>query len=200
MSKHSQDSEFLEEKLIRAGGLRLDDLAFNQAGELSPGQRRWLMLEVAAWIFQAGIGVILMPCIWVFFYFLHDDLRIFLLGCLLWNVALGISVFICIHQHAQPIWTDIKNGEIASIAGTVVKHYSVSTGRAAITYVGIEIRGHMFSVTASVHASVVEHQTYRLFYIPNTKRLMNIEPLPLSDAKKQSVLAALQEHASSLVR
>jgi hypothetical protein len=205
MKNDFQDSDPLEEKLIRAGGFHPDDLAFNQAGDLSPSQKRWLMLEAASWAFQAGLDLVLLAGAWIFCYY-QFDLQLFIAGGLIWSLPLGISVLIC-SDNLQSLWADIKGNKVESASGIISKHFSfVPFGsRQPVLkmrggYCSLEIRGHIFSVTPSVYASIVEHRTYRLFYIPNVKRLINIEPLLRSDEKKQSALAALQQRASSTAR
>jgi hypothetical protein len=189
MNSSSQASTSLEENLIRSGGLHPDDLAFNQAGELSPWQKRWLTLEVAAWGFQIGIDLVFMGCAWLFYYFQYfqsqHNLQIFTIGGLFWSCMLGVSILFCI-DHMQPLCSDIQNIEVKSISGAISKYCGFRMGRREVTigYWGLEIRGHKFAVNPSVYASLVQHQTYRLFYLPNANRLINIEPLLQAHAEK----------------
>ena len=203
MNNHSHASTSQEEKLIRSGGLHPDDLAFNQAGELSPRQKRWLTFEVAAWGVQIGIDLILVICAWLFYYFqFRHNLQAFVIGGLLWSFALGMSVLICL-EHARPLWADIQGGEVKSISGIISKYYGYGAGlylnrrtrrRGPVNW-GVKIRERGFSVYPRVYAALVAHQTYRLFYLPNTERIMNIDPLFQAHAEKQSALAALQARA-----
>ena len=199
MNDPLQYSDPLEEKLIRAGGLHPEDLASNQAGELSLRQRRWLKLEFAGWVFQIGADLVLMACAWLFYYF-QNNLQVFLIGSLFWGLALGMSVLFCI-EHAWPVWDAVKSNEVEVIAGSISKFVGFGKGwpqdeRSKLgNNWGLKIREQMFSVTAAEYAVLVEHQTYRLFYLPNMKRVINIEPLIESHAKKQSALAALQARA-----
>jgi hypothetical protein len=195
-----QDTDPLEEKLIRAGGLRLDDLAFNQAGELSPWQMGWLRLEVASWVVQIGIDLALIACIWLFYYFGHN-LGAFIVGGLFWSFILGISMLMCV-EHARPLWAAINGNRVESISGTILKHYGFGKGTSLDLHRdtsgvnwGLEIKNHRFSVHPHVYNSIVEHGTYRLFYILTLKRVISIEHLLYSHEKKQSALAALQERA-----
>jgi hypothetical protein len=197
-----QDTDPLEKKLIRAGGLRPDDLVFNRAGELSPRQIGWLRLEVAGWIFQIGVDLALIVCAWLFYYFGHN-LQALVMGGLFWSVILGISALSCI-ENARPLWTDINSNRVESISGTISKHYGFGRGTSLNLHKdtrgvnwGLEIKNHRFSVHPRVYNSIVEHGTYRLFYTPNLQRVINIEPLIESHTEKQSTLAALQERAKA---
>ncbi len=182
MNHPVQASNPIEERLIRAGGFNPDDLAFNQAGELSERQRRWLRLEVAAWVFQIGVNLVLMACAWLFYYF-QDNMQTFLLGGLSWSVGLAISILFCL-EHARPIWDDIQGNQVKSISGTVLKRSGFGKGVNQSQYKNVrgiawslKIRDQMFSVHSRLYHSVIANETYRLFYTPNLKRVINIEPL-----------------------
>lgn len=180
MMNSTQDT--VERKLVRAGGFNPDDLVFNQAGMLSQRQKHWLMLEVAGWVTQAGINLMLIICAWGVYYlqFLHN-LKVFLAGGLFWSFIIGFSILLCI-EHARPLWMDIQNGQVEQISGLLIKYHgrgkNISTGRSVsgIHYT-VRIRNCGFSVYPSIYAAIVEHQSYRLFYLPNAKKLVNIEPL-----------------------
>lgn len=194
MSDDYQDYNLLEEGLIHAGVFHPDDLEFNDAGDLSPAQKRWLTLEAAFWLTLAGLEIGLVVTMWVF-YFLHHIETVLLLS-ITWGSFLVMVANMCVID-ARPILEELRDGKVDEIAGTVSKHYPTITtgkGRYRVGHYSIEISGHLFDVHDSVYALILEHHSYRLFYTPRNKTLVNIEPLLSSDQKRRSALAALQQH------
>ncbi len=190
----------LETKLIHAGALNLDDLPFNQAGELSPRQRRWLMVEVAAWGVQVGINLIAVVIIWCFFFRfqLQSDAHTpWGLVAFFWSALIGLNAFICLIT-MQPVWLTIKNNEVKSITGVISKNYEIGSirWRTGIVSWFLNVKDQTFKTSQTAHAVIIDHRKYRLFYIPALhNRLLNIEPLFSADDDKQSHLSTLQNRA-----
>lgn len=198
MNTELESIDTLEMQMIRAGALHPDDLMFNQAGELSPGQKRWLTIEVAAWGVQIVIDVALIVCAWFVYYFQYpNNAALFIVSSSAWSIALGAGIFACC-QHAQPVWADIKSNEVKLLSGTISKHTGWGPGvpegskRPRGANWSFQIREHLFSVHSPVYDSLIEHQSYSVFYTPALKRVINIELLMGAHEKKQSALDALQ--------
>ena len=160
------------------------------------------MLETGFWIAQLVVDLGLIVVAWVTFY-LQYNFQEFLIGSLFWSLVLGTTMLYCI-KNVRPLWADLKANRVESISGIISKHYGFGndvpqhqTNNMRGVNFGVKIRAQNFSVTPSIYDSIVEHKTYQVFYIPNTKKLINIEYLPASDAKKRSALAVLQHQVSS---
>jgi hypothetical protein len=190
-----QDHNSLEEALIRAGAFHPDDLDENYAGYLSPAQKRWLALEAAFWLTLAGLELGLTGMIWIF-YFQHHIQTALLLG-LTWGFFLVIIASMCIHD-ARPILEELRDGRVEDIAGMLSKHVSFINNRGGRgAHCSIEIHNHLFGIAPSTYNAIIDHHSYRLFYTPKNRTLVNIEPLPRSDEKKRSALAALQNRVAT---
>jgi hypothetical protein len=185
------------EKMIRAGAFNPDDLMFNQMGELSPRQRRWLKFEMAARVGQMMISLILMIAAWVGFYLQFQATSSFFFGGIFLSVLFLISIWMSV-ENMLPIWRCLNTNEVKSVAGTVSKRsafqYPGRTQR-ALGYWALVIRSDTFSTNARIFNVITDRHSYRIFYIPALKRLVNIEPVHSEDQQKQSALAALQAHA-----
>ncbi len=188
----------LETKLIHTGALNLDDLPFNQAGELSPRQRRWLVVEVAAWGVQVAIDLVFIVTIWVFFFRFHlqnDSHAPWLLTASFWSILLAIATVWCVDHARAPSFAS-KNNDVNAVAGTLQKRYvSYGAGRNAGSAYTLTVRGRTFAVPRNTYALIIDHHTYKLFYIPSINRLLNIEPLFSADEQQQSHLSTLQNRA-----
>lgn len=195
MDENPESIDEIEKRMKRAGAFHPDDLMFNQAGELSPHQRRWLQLEIVGWGFQIVIYSVVIISASVFYYlqFQQDANRLWLVGGLFWSTGLGYGIWMSA-KNIQPIWADITNYEVKSVAGVIVKDGSSTQyyqRRAAANW-SVQIRGEQFSIFPFVFDSLIAHKSYRIFYTPSLRRVINIEPLFHLDDEKQSTLAALQ--------
>lgn len=183
--------------MIRAGAFNPDDLMFNKIGELSPRQRGWLALEIAGWACQIMLNLILLAAAWVGFYLQFKFTNYFFLGGALWSVLMVGNSLICL-GNIWPIWKSLKDNDVQSVAGTIVKRYSFLGHRrrwAGSTYWALIMRSYTFGTNARIFDSITEHNSYRIFYIPALKRPVNIEPLFAEEPPKKSALAALQAQA-----
>lgn len=183
--------------MIRAGAFNPDDLMFNQIGDLSPRQRRWLKLEMAGWACQIMFNLILLVAAWVAFYLQFQFTTYFFLGGALWSILIVGSTGISL-QSIWPIWKSLKDNEVQSVAGTISKRYTFQrpNGRwSGSSSWALIIRSDSFGTSPRIFDAITEQQSYRLFYIPALQRPVNIEPLFSEDQQKKSALAKLQAQA-----
>lgn len=183
--------------MIRAGAFNPDDLIFNQIGELSPRQRGWLTLEIVGWACQIMFNLILLVAACVAFYLQFQFTNYFFLGGALWSILLLGNTGICL-GNIWPIWKSLKDNEVQAVAGTISKRYTSqmpTKHRPGSAYWALIIQSYTFGTSPRIFDSITEHKSYRIFYIPALKRLVNIEPLFSEEQQKKSALAALQAQA-----
>ncbi len=162
------------DKLIKIGALNLEDLEVNRSGELSERQKRGLKLWVGFWVIVAGVEVITLSAI-IFIQVFY--LSIGFAGLVLFAFMIYLT-YLCT-MNTKPYWDDLKNDEIYSIAGKMFKHYSRTGGgrKLAIGTCSIQIGRQRFSVSPAICDAVALNEFYRLYYLPHSRRLVNIEPL-----------------------
>jgi hypothetical protein len=83
--------------------------------------------------------------------------------------------YMCI-TNAKPHWEDLKNGEINTVAGKLFKHAS-SSGKGAIGYCSIQVGAQRFSISPAIYDALSLDDFYRLYYVPHSRKVVNIEPL-----------------------
>lgn len=191
MNTETRSPSTLEAALIQAGAFHPDDLPYNQAGELSPAQKRWLVLEVTAWLALATPELGLAVVMWVF-YFQHLILTVLLLA-LTWGSYLVFLAAMC-GRDAWQIVEEIRQDRVDIIEGVISKHCTrVSINRGYGYVYSLEIRGHSFEVHQALYNAIAKDTSYRLYYIPGHCTLINVEPRSHLDERRQTALAALQQ-------
>ena len=168
-----------QKELIRIGAFHPDDLEFNRAGDLSTGQKEKLLFFVIYWLAIAGLdfGIIVL--------LIHAQLLMYAetaTPAILGSIFLGIMSIMCI-KNCIPFWKDFKEGKVKTVSGMVAKHFAIigtGTGKGFRGYAGycnIKVQDQVFSLNPGHYDLVVDHDNYQLFYAPNSKRIVNIEPL-----------------------
>ena len=164
------------EELIKAGILNITDLEINQSGHLSKRQKRILYLNLAFWLILAVLDIIILM---LFIYFLIMFYRSFVTG-ILGSIFIIIPAFTCI-THATPYWKDIQGDRLKTASGKVYKHFSVGYGimgtRSQVGYCNIRIGDQIFSVSPFTYSRIIHEGIYRIYFVPNSRKLINIEPL-----------------------
>jgi hypothetical protein len=137
---------------------------------------------------------------WVFF-LLHPGGSLLLVASS-WGVVLILLSISCA-QDGRLILAERRDGRVEALAGTLSKHFSIGRSRwygsvgkglwSASTGCSIEIHDHLFGVSPSTYDAIVEHRSYRLFYTPKYRTLVNIVPFSALDEKRRAALASLQQ-------
>lgn len=164
----------MDDELIKTGALNLEDLEINRSGDLSERQKRGLKSWVGFWTVMAGAEVgVLSALIFIQVFYLD----VLFAGLVLFAFMIYLT-YLCI-MNAKPYLEDLKNDEIYSITGKMFKHYS-NTGGGRKTSIGtcsIQIGQQRFSVSSAIYDVVALDEFYRLYYLPHSRRVVNIEPL-----------------------
>ena len=164
------------EELIETGILNITDLEINQSGHLSTRQKRVLYLNLAFWWILAVFDIIILM---LFIYFLLMFQRSFVTG-IIGGFLIIIPAFTCI-TNGTPYWKDIQGDRPKTASGKVYKHFSVGHGimgtRSQVGYCNIRIGDQIFSISPSTYDRIIHEDTYRIYFVPNSRKLFNIEPL-----------------------
>ncbi|HLV98723.1 MAG TPA: hypothetical protein VKT82_08620 [Ktedonobacterales bacterium] len=171
----------LPEVLAQTNGFVLAALPLNRAGQLSPEQARmvqrvarrlsfmWLFLGLGVW----GAGLALLINGWARGQFSTG----LLLGVMAWG-----GLFLVLVLRPGPIRRDIQAGRVLSIQGvgekyTRTRRTGQGTSQQTRTYYYYQIADQSFEVTSGGYEALVVGLPYRAYYLPRSKRLVNIELL-----------------------
>ena len=105
------------------------------------------------------------------------------------NLVMGIAeigllimlVTMCV-KSAKPYWKDIRDDKPKTASGKVFKHFSVGRGNfnvkgSRVGYCNIRIGNKTFSISPSTYDHIIHEEMYRIYFVPNSRKLINIEPL-----------------------
>jgi len=176
-----EEQAILKENLSRHRLFFPDDLSFNQMGEISPRQIRGVKLSL--WFWFAGIAVFLFMFVVIFvigakisFSAQKSEAPFFMI---FWFVFFLLNGYLC-YSNATPHLNDLRENRVQVVSGKLIKHHTlVSTIRSGSNfYCTIEIRGQQFYISLSAYNDIAEDQTYRLFYLPHSRKILNLVPWP----------------------
>ena len=171
----------LKENLSRHRLFFPDDFNFNQMGEISPRQIK--KVQQSAWFWLAGVVVFLFMFIAVLvigakisFSAQKSEAPFFMI---FWFVFSLLNGYLC-YSNASPHLNDLRENKVQVVSGKLIKHHAlVSTRRGGSNfYCTIEIRCQQFYISLAAYNDIVEDQTYRLFYLPHSRKIMNLVPWP----------------------
>ncbi|HLV99304.1 MAG TPA: hypothetical protein VKT82_11580 [Ktedonobacterales bacterium] len=154
----------VREALARANGFRMDELDTNRQGGLSAHQRFGL---VRGLLFLAVVLVALVVgAVWQFALLMrYNPWGFLLLGLMLFGLLLATY-----HR-----WLDLLEGRAAMLEGFVQATEHSSDDSSTYSY---ELGKERFTVSSAAYRALIAGERYRLYYLPHSKRLLSIEPVP----------------------
>lgn len=168
----------LNEILAQVNAFRAEDLAANRNGEVTPAQRIKPLGQSLTGIISSlaafGFGA--------FFYFqivpeIQDPAALFMLM----GPALFLVLFFLLGLlMALSGLLDMAFPSIASIEGKAHKQKRTGGGRSRSTRYYYVIGNQHFQVSRRAYNALVEGLTYRIYYLPRTRKLVSIEVLDLT--------------------
>ena len=150
--------------LAAAHGFQMDELDTNRQGRVAGGQRSLLVSKLLflVVVLVAGIGWV----IWQFALVLQYSPWSFL----------GLGFFLLIMgMLTRERWLDLLEGRALMLEGFVQAIEESSDDSSSYYYV---LDRQRFQVSANAHKALVPGERYRLYYLPHSKKLLSIEPLP----------------------
>ena len=164
------------EELIRIGVLDIADLEINRLGHLSPRQKRPLYLNFAFWLILASFDMIIL----VFFIYFQINFERNFITEIIWSGLIIVPAYACI-TNAKPYWKDIRDDKPSSISGKIYKRFSTGPNIGAkgfsTGYCSIGIGDQTFSISPLIYDHIINEEHYRVYFVSNSRKLINIEPL-----------------------
>jgi hypothetical protein len=175
-----------------------DALEANRRGELTDSQRRGFgeqassnhrsALSMAA-VFVAGeilVGFFASPSAPL------ASRAVITLVCLLVSLFLLLQVIVGF----DALTRDVRAGRVQSIEGAIGKRGSLTTGRAARQYKLLEVGNQTFKVMRGTYTAAPDAGFVRLYFLPRSRKIVNLERLESPPADLKTSLGALK-HAHS---
>lgn len=158
----------LRQVLASTNNFSADDLRQNQKGLLSKRQENRLLgiLAFDGLIFLIGLVL--------FVSMIPQILRAVSTGYFFLLLIIGVIVVLRFGWAAVRMIQDLWRGQVKQIDGPVSRQTRRSRYRTTYLYV---IDTHKFEVTSAAYHALLEQPTYRIYYVPNSKRLVSIEPI-----------------------
>jgi hypothetical protein len=163
------------DNLIRVGILNIEDLKANQSGRLSDRQKHMLYQHIAFQLVLASLEIIILTVFLYFQIFIQGNLLIAIFGIILF----ALLIYMCLKE-AEPFWKDLKNNKPKTASGRLYKGFRVAPGTPKGLWFGncsIRIGKQVFSVSPSVYDCVIHEDLYRIYFVSNTRKIINIEPI-----------------------
>lgn len=164
-----------EDAFAEIGIFSPDDLAINRSGQLSDRQKRKLSFHLALWLGLAILYFIVMIALISVFVAARSNI---LLG-------LGVIAFLLILissslEEAKPFLYDLRTEAVKFVTGQLYKGFGVAPGShrgSRITHCHLRVHDQVFLISPAIYERVHEGNAYRIYYVENTRRIVNIEPL-----------------------
>lgn len=157
--------------LASANKFSLDDLSQNQKGLLSKRQENWLsgILLFYGLIFISGLVLIGSMILQI----LRAESTTYFI---MLTVIAALLVLRFGVEIPRIVW-DVWRGKVKQVEGPVSPRTRRSRYHTSYFY---ECGSHKFQVSASAYRALLEQPTYRIYYVPHSKRLVSIEPIHLA--------------------
>src|SRR5512141_1614082 len=163
-----------------AGPLHADALEANRAGRLTDAQRAdwksfdrgWRKNELIAAVICAVLGVLLLVAAGK-----GSDLVPRLLLGIAFLVGAGAFVIRGV-LNLDPLAADLRAGRVENVEGAVAKARSYAGGRTVNELYHVDVEGKRFVVHQRTYEAVPDAGIIRLFYLPRSRKVVNVEQLP----------------------
>lgn len=169
----SRQTDYLPDKpkhiLQQAIGFELEDISINEDGRLSDPQKQKLRRDVARWLLFAFIAVLFYG--WNIKSFLegtrtNDEVGSFILICIL---AAPIVLFVI--DKSLRLTGDLIRGKVFCAVGQI--GLDVSKTRQGKVKYHLMVDDIHFDVTKSVFLAFKNNESYAIYYIPLSKRILS---------------------------
>ena len=159
--------------LRQIGALSIADLEINRKGYLSARQTRKPILIIIVWTGLAMFEIAVLTALLIYEFSFQQNM---LIGLMTFAVLTFCSILSMLN--GKPYWKDLRAKKVKTVSGKSFKKYSfISYGRSNICVCSIRVNNLVFGVSPALYDVVLENKTYRIYYLPDSKLMVNIEPI-----------------------
>jgi hypothetical protein len=170
----SQEAAQLSVALEQVGIRNTKTLSANQAGKQSAGQRGQLVKDISSnllWSGITGLGWFILSAYAV----THAEWKPFLAA-----TGLFLVILLMLLTNARKELRDLLSGSVEVEEGWVSKFTRNShSSRTSRTYHYYKLNGNSYEVWQRAYDALIEGN-YRIYFMPNTRRIVNIDPVATS--------------------
>ncbi|MBN1814508.1 MAG: hypothetical protein JXA14_21890 [Anaerolineae bacterium] len=164
----ADDLEQLNHRLARANRFQSSALGANRAGHLTGLQRTMILGRFAAYV----IGGFSVMALFSIYYIQTSDILDGL--WLLIAIVIGmVALTLYMERKNLSAIVDCLQGQVITVEGLVTKDMEVSTDSSVSHY--YELNRTVFRVNEASYEALVAGLTYRLYLLPRSQKLVNIE-------------------------
>lgn len=186
-AEEAQDQDNLLKLLMATNDLDIEALPVNRAGRLTSRQRAelrrgWWTIALVPAAFAALIGLFMY---WVW---RAPNPLIATLALTVLAAGLGIGMLILGGREMRRMAADLREGHVATIEGAAQKERvrHLSSREDAFYY---RIGPVKFAVSETGYEALIEGRSYRMYYLPHTRRLLSLEPLTTNDVSPRLLIS-----------
>ncbi len=159
--------------LRQIGVLNVDDLEINRKGHLSPRQKQKPILIIILWTGLAVFELVVLIALLLYELSFQPNPLISLITFAVLTFCSALSML-----NVKPYWRGLRTSKVKTVSGKSFKKYSfVSYGRSSICLCSIRVSNLVFGVSPALYNVVLENKSYRIYYLPDSKLMVNIEPI-----------------------
>lgn len=162
--------------LMRANDFALESLPVTRTGRMAEAQRA----QLVRWLWEmAALDLVIVVAIGIFAYFVWraPNPPAVTAGLIALAAAVAIALVIFGWQEGGQIAADLRAGKVTAAEGPARKEivHRLSSREDSYYY---RMGALTFAVSEKGYEALIEGRSYRMHYLPHTKRLLSIEPLP----------------------
>jgi hypothetical protein len=162
--------------LMQANDFALETLPLNRAGRMAEAQRaqlgRWLWL-------MAALCLVIVAIIGLFAYFVWraPNPPAVTAGLIALATAVAVAVVVLGWREGRQVAADLRAGKVTAAEGLARKKIVRRLSSREDSYY-YRMGALTFAVSEKGYEALIEGRSYRMYYLPRTKRLLSLEPLP----------------------
>ncbi len=182
---------------------RADAVDANQAGHLTDAQRQDLGRAAGAWRHNELVGAGLSAVVGLVLITATGPARDAVLRPIAGIGLFALAAFFLVRSlpGRDALTQDVRSGVVQSVDGALEKRSASSGGRSNTTFYYLTVGSHRFEVSWAIYQAAPEAGVVRVFYLPRSHRVVNLEQLadrPLPPGALDSPMQAMASMAAGL--
>ncbi len=162
--------------LMLANDFALETLTLNRTGRMAEGQGA----QLVRWLWEmAALDLMIVVLIGILAYFVWraPNPPAVTAGLMALVTAVAIALVIFGWREGRQIAADLRAGTVTAAEGLARKEivHRLSSREDSYYY---QMGALTFGVSEKGYEALIEGRSYRMYYLPHTKRLLSLEPLP----------------------
>ena len=162
--------------LMQANDFALETLPLNRTGRMAEAQRA----QLGRWLWQmAALYLVIVAVIGLFAYFVWraPNPPAVTVGLIALATAMALTIVFFGWREGRQIAADLRAGTVTAAEGLARKEIVRRLSSREDSYY-YRLGALTLAVSEKGYEALIEGRSYRMYYLPHTKRLLSLEPLP----------------------